>query len=123
MNNKVGYAPCPGTGCAHWVAHEKGWSNGREGSNGCKKNYLIRVKDIVSKSGSQVAVGDVKVGNVWVSDDQNHCGIVSQVTPPKDPAKDSKPTIEIESCSSRQGRVAKNDWAAYYKGGGKFLKG
>jgi len=123
MDNKRGYEPIPGTGCAHWVAHEKGWNSGKESSNGCKKNYLIRVKDIVSKSGSQVAVAAVTVGNVWVSDDQNHCGIVSQVVPPKDPATDPKPTIEIESCSSKQGKVAKNDWATYYKGGGRFLKG
>jgi hypothetical protein len=111
------------TGCAHWVAHAKGWNSGKESSNGCKKSYLIRVKDIVSKSGSQVAVKDVKVGNVWVSDDQNHCGIVSKVTPPKDPASDPNPTIEIESCSSRQDKVAKNDWAGYCKSGGKFYRG
>ena len=123
MDNKRGYEPIPGTGCAHWVAHEKGWNSGKESSNGCKKNYLIRVKDIVSKSGSQVAVEDVKIGNVWVSDDQNHCGIVSQVTPPKDAAKGPKPTIEIESCSSKQGKVAKNDWATYYTSGGKFFQG
>jgi hypothetical protein len=75
MDNKRGYEPCPGTGCAHWVAHEKRWNSGKEGSNGCKKNYLIRVKDIVSKSGSQVAVKDVVVGNVWVNELSNGtCG-------------------------------------------------
>ena len=123
MDNKRGYEPIPGTGCAHWVAHEKGWNSGKESSNGCKKGFLIRVKDIVSKSGSQVAVKDVAVGNVWVNDKQEHCGIVRKVTPPKDPAKDPNPTIEIESCSSAQGRVATNDWAGYYKSGGKFYRG
>lgn len=123
MDNRTGYSPIPGTGCAHWVAHEKGWNNGRESSNGCQKKFLIRVKDIVSKSGSKVAVENVKVGNVWVSDKQDHCGIVSKVTKPKDPNKDPNPTIEIESCSSRQGRVAKNDWASYYKSGGTFYRG
>ena len=123
MDTKRGYEPIPGTGCAHWVAHEKGWNSGKESSNGCKKSYLIRVKDIVSKSGSQVAVADVVVGNVWVNDKQEHCGIVSKVEPPKDPAKGPNPTIEIQSCSSAQGKVAKNDWATYYKGGGKFYKG
>jgi hypothetical protein len=123
MDSNRGYEPCPGTGCAHWVAHKKGWSNGTEGSNGCKKKYLIRVKDIVGKSGSAVAAKDVKIGNVWVSDKQDHCGIVSKVTPAKDAAKDSNPTIEIEHCSSRQGKVGKNDWATYFKAGGKFYKG
>jgi hypothetical protein len=123
MDSKRGYEPIPGTGCAHWVAHEKGWNSGKESSNGCKKKFLIRVKDIVSKSGSQVAVKDVAVGNVWASDNQEHCGIVCKVTLPKDPAKDPNPTIEIENCSSRQGKVARNDWATYFKGGGKFYKG
>jgi hypothetical protein len=123
IDNKRGYEPIPGTGCAHCVAHEKGWNSGKEGSNGCKKNYLICVKDIVSKSGSEIAVKDVVVGNVWVNDKQDHCGIVSKVSPPKDPAKDPNPTIEIENCSSGQGKVAKNDWAKYFKGGGKFYKG
>lgn len=123
MDNKRGYEPIPGTGCAHWVAHEKKWNTGKESSNGCKLGFLIRVKDIVSKSGSQVALKDVAVGNVWVNDKQEHCGIVRKVTPPTDPAKDPNPTIEIESCSSAQGKVAKNDWAAYYNSGGKFYKG
>src|SRR5262249_3345395 len=126
MDNKRGYEPIPGTGCAHWVAHEKGWNSGKESSNGCKKNYLIRVKEIVSKSGSEVAVKDVAVGNVWGNGKDGkdgHCGIVSKVTPPKDPAKDPNPTIEIENCSSGQGKVAKNDWATYLKGVGKFYKG
>ena len=55
MDSKRGYEPIPGTGCAHWIAHEKGWNNGKESSNGCKEKYLIRVKDIVKKSGSEVA--------------------------------------------------------------------
>jgi hypothetical protein len=123
MDNKRGYEPIPGTGCAHWVAHEKGWNSGKESSNGCKLRFLIRVKDIVSKSGSEVAPKDVVVGNVWVNDKQEHCGIVRKVTPPNDRAKDPNPTIEIESCSSAQGKIAKNDWADYYKAGGKFYKG
>jgi hypothetical protein len=123
IDNKHGYEPIPGTGCAHWVAHKKGWNGGKESSNGCQKKFLIRVKDVVSKSGGQVAVENVKVGNVWASDSKEHCGIVSKVTAPKDPAKDPNPQIEIESCSSRQGKVAKNDWATYYKAGGKFYRG
>jgi hypothetical protein len=123
MNNKVGFAPCPGTGCAHWIAHEKGWNNGREGSNGCHKKFLIRVKDIVGKSGSEVDPQNVKVGNVWVNDGASHCGIVCKVTPAKAGAKDPNPTIEIEHCSSGQGKVAKNDWAKFFKAGGTFYRG
>jgi hypothetical protein len=123
MDSKRGYEPIPGTGCAHWIAHEKGWNNGKESSNGCKEKYLIRVKDVVKKSGSEVAVEDVCPGNVWVNDKQDHCGIVRKVEPSKDPAKDPNPKIEIEHCSSGQGKVAKNDWATHFKAGGKFYKG
>jgi hypothetical protein len=122
-NSKVGYEPIPGTGCAHWVSHEKGWNSGKESSNGCKLKYLFRVKDIVKKAGSEVDVADVVVGNVWVSDKQDHCGIVCKVVPPKDSAKDFNPAIEIQHCSSRQGKVATNDWATYFKAGGKFYQG
>lgn len=111
------------TGCAHWVAHQKGWKGGKEGSNGCKEKYLIRVKDLPGKAGKEVEVKDVAVGNVWISDKKDHCGIVSKVTAAKPGAKDPNPVIEIEHCSSGQGKVAKNDWASYFKGKGTFYKG
>ena len=123
MDGKRGYEPIPGTGCAHWVAHEKGWDNGKESSNGCKLNFLLRVKDIVKKSGREVLPADVVVGNVWVNAKLDHCGIVSKVTPSKDKAADPNPTIEIENCSSKQGKVAKNDWLTHFKGEGKFYVG
>jgi hypothetical protein len=123
MDNKRGYEPIPGTGCAHFVAHKKGWSSGKPGSNGCNKKFLIRVSDVAKKSGSEVAPADVAVGNVWVSDRKDHCGLVSKVTPPKRGAKDPQPVIEIEHSSSGQGKVAKNDWSKYFKGKGKFHKG
>jgi hypothetical protein len=123
MDSKRGYEPIPGTGCAHWVAHEKGWKGGKPGNNGCKEKYLMRVKDIKGKAGSEVAPADVVVGNVWINNKEDHCGIVCKVDPPKDPAKDPNPIIEIEHCSSGQGKVAKNDWAKYFKSGGKFYQG
>jgi len=123
MNTKTGFQPIPGTGCAHWVAHQKSWKGGKPGTNGCNEKFLIRVKDIASKSGSEIAPADVTVGNVWVSDKKDHCGIVCKVQPSKDPAKDPNPCIEIEHCSSGQGKVGKNDWATHFKGGGTFLKG
>jgi hypothetical protein len=123
MDSKRGYEPIPGTGCAHWISHEKGWNSGKPSSNGCNEKYLIRVKDIVKKAGSEVAVEDVAVGNIWVNDKVDHCGIVRKVEPPKDPAKDPNCQIEIEHCSSGQGKVAKNDWSTYFKAGGKFYKG
>jgi hypothetical protein len=119
IDNKRGYEPITGTGCAHWVAHQKGWDNGKESSNGCKLNFLLRVKDVVKKSGREIAPSNVVVGNVWVNDKQDHCGIVSKVKP----SKEGSPTIEIENCSSKQGKVAKNDWQTDFKGEGKFYAG
>jgi hypothetical protein len=126
MNNKRGYEPIPGTGCAHWVAHQKGWNNGKESSNGCKEKYLLRVSDVVKKAGSEVDVADVTVGNVWADDKMKHCGIVAKVTPSSDPAKNPKPTITIENCSDAKGGVVMSDWTAfakYFKNDGKFYKG
>ncbi|MFG0307549.1 MAG: hypothetical protein ACF8Q5_15210 [Phycisphaerales bacterium JB040] len=121
MDSKRGYEPIPGTGCAHWIAHLKGWKGGRPGSNGCAEKYLIRVKDVVKKAGGVVKPEDVKKGNLWFRDDLKHCGIVRKVGKPKAPG--GPPVIEIEHCSVRLGRVAKSDWATYFKSGGVFRKG
>ena len=119
MDSKRGYEPIPGTGCAHFVAHKKGWKGGKAGSNGCNKGYLTRVKDIATKCKSEVAPKDVAIGNVWINDKKDHTGLVSKVTAAKD---GGDPMIEIEHSSSGQGKVAKNDWKKYFKGGGKFYK-
>jgi hypothetical protein len=128
INNEKGYEALTvldkkNTGCAHWVAHEKGWKKGKAGRNGCDQDYYIRVKDIVNEAGSEVAPADVVVGNVWVNDTNTHCGIVRKVQPSKDPAKDPNPTIEIEHCSSGQGKVAKDEWAKKFNSAGTFYKG
>jgi hypothetical protein len=77
------------TGCAHWVAHQKGWNNGKNLDNGCCKGYLLRVTDVVRKSGSEVAPKDVQVGNVWANTSgHSHCGIVSKVEAPTEAQKE-----------------------------------
>ncbi len=121
----VGYQPIPGTGCAHWVAHEKGWDSGKVLVNGCEKGYLIRVADLFVLAGDQVDVWDVVVGNVWIlkNETESHTGIVSKVTPARQGDEDANPTIEIEDCSSSQCDVVKDDWASYFHSGGKFYKG
>ena len=124
MNSKDGYQSLTelskkNTGCAHWVAHEKDWKGGKAGNNGCNEGYLIRVKDVAKKSGAAVDAANVKVGNVWVNAAQDHCGIVSGVTA----GSGGTPAIEIQHCSSGQGKVAKNDWAKHFKSKGTFYKG
>lgn len=116
-NAKEGWTPMPGTGCAHWVSHEKGWKGG---TLKCDDGYACRVKDIVSKAGKKVEPGEAKKGYFWVSDKQDHCGLVEKVTKPKKAGE--APVIQIRHCSSKQGKVAVNDWAKYFKSGGAFHK-
>ena len=115
-NSKEGWTPMPGTGCAHWVAHEKGYKGG---SVKCDEGYPCRVKDVVAKIGSVVTPDQAKPGYVWIEDGKKHCGIVRSVMPGKDP---KAPTILIEHCSTKLGRVGKSDWAKYFKSKGAFHK-
>lgn len=101
------------TGCAHWVAHELGIKKGGT----CLDGYSIRVKDVVQGRG-KVEAADVKVGMIWADDKLSHVGLVSGVKQ----SKDGEPEINIQHCSSKQGKVATNDWKNYFKGGGTFYK-
>jgi len=110
------------TGCAHWVAHQKRWNSGKANSNGCNKNFLLRVPDIVKKSGREIKPADVKVGNVWAiqGGGHHHGGIVCKVEPSKD---SGDPIIKIKNCSSagEQGVII-SDWKKQFKTGGKFYQ-
>jgi len=120
MDSKRGYEPIPGTGCAHWVAHEKGWKGGKPGRNGCDKKYLTRVKDVLGKAGAEVQPGDAKPGYLFVKSNRKHCGLVRKVAAGKEPG--GPPIITIEHCSTGLGRVGKSDWGKYFKGTGTFHK-
>ncbi len=113
------WKPIPGTGCAHWVAHQKRLTHGA--STRCAQNCLVRVPDLVS---GRVEVGKfgklegVRVGDIWANSARDHCGLVKTVR------KDSggKITVEIQHCSSRQGGVFTNDFHKHFRGKGSFFR-
>lgn len=114
-NGRDGFASMPGTGCAHWVAHQKGM---KTGGTKCAAGYPVRVKDVI-KGKKTVETDKVKKGDLWANKKKSHCGIVAAVKEGKDGAE---PTITIEHCSSKQGGVKKNDFAKYFKSGGSFYR-
>jgi len=99
-NNKVGWAPMPGTGCAHWVAHQLNFTDGLK----CDKGFTVRVRNITA-SRTKVEMKDVKVGDLWENPtDASHIGIIRSVN-----QTDGKVTgVEVEHDSVRSGGVVKS---------------
>lgn len=115
INSKEGWDTLAGTGCAHWLAHQKGMRRGHPGDgHTCVQGCPTRVKDVVLGR-VNVATGQVQKGDIWATAD--HCGIVESVIP-----LPTKPVIMIRNCSSKQGGVFLNDWANHFKGEGKFYR-
>jgi hypothetical protein len=115
---KAGWQPIPGTGCAHWVAHERNIKRGSKGEQ-CMLGYPLRVKTMIGGK-SEVELADVKVNDIYVTPSADHTGLVIKVTPdPKDP---KKPKLVIRHDSSAQGKVSDSDFATHFKGNGKFYR-
>ncbi len=68
----------PGTGCAHWVSHQLNLKGGRPGNNGCYKEFLIRVNDIIQPR-RRIEFKKTKVGNLWTNERNSHIGIIRDV--------------------------------------------
>jgi hypothetical protein len=115
VGGKLGFQPMPGTGCAHWVAHVKGW---KASKSACHAGYPVRVKDVL-KGLKKIPLDKVKKGDLWADDKLSHCGLVDRIDAGK---TGEAPVITIENCSSKQGGVKKNDWAKYFKSGGSFYR-
>jgi hypothetical protein len=64
----------PGTGCAHWVAHQLNLKNGV----GCYEGYSIRVSDVITGR-TEYDIENAKIGDIWTTNDLGHCGIVREV--------------------------------------------
>ena len=108
-NNKTGWAPMPGTGCAHWVAHQYGYTDGLT----CDKGFTVRVRNITAGR-TTVDMKDVKVGDLWENPtDASHIGIIRTVN-----QEDGKVTsVEVEHDSVRSGGVVKSTFTEglFYK--------
>ena len=111
-----GWQPIPGTGCAHWVAHQRNIRPGGVGGNACLEGFPIRVPTIIQGK-TEVQRGSVQVNDIWVSPTQDHTGLVVRVTP-----GNPSPAIMIRHDSSRQGGVFENDFATYFHGQGRFYR-
>jgi hypothetical protein len=118
FEGKAGWQPIPGTGCAHWVAHERGLKKGGKGEQ-CMLGYPLRVKTLIGGM-SEVKRADVKVNDVYVTPSKDHTGLVLKVTP--DPKAPDAPKITIRHDSSAQGKVSDSDFATHFKGNGSFFR-
>lgn len=116
VNSLVGWDSLSGTGCAHWLAHQKNLKRGRPGDgHTCVLGHPTRVKDVVLGR-IPVAEAMVQKGDIWAT--QDHCGLVESVVR----LPHATPVIMIRNCSSKQGGVFLNDWASHFKQEGKFYR-
>lgn len=90
----------PGTGCAHWVAHQCGISNGA----GCYVGRSIRVRDVVSGKTSY-SISNARVGDIWTNSDLSHCGMVRGV---------NSGSVYVQHCSSGSGGVVYSNFSSGY---------
>jgi hypothetical protein len=107
-----------GTGCAHFVAHEKN-IRALGGVAHCLEGLLIRVPDLLPGKTEIREFGDVKPGDIYVTDDRRHCGIVRFNIP--GPGR-GKRRIMIEHASSRMKQVLTSDFTVYFRGQGSFFR-
>lgn len=122
-NTRSGWQPIPGTGCAHYVAHQKNIRNGTPGQK-CVAGYTFRVQPCLTGL-TQVAggLGAVQVGDISVSPSRDHTGIVTSVVPPAaGTAPNTPPAISITHASSGQHKLAPNLYATYFHGAGDFFR-
>jgi hypothetical protein len=112
------WKPIAETGCAHWVAHEKDIKSGRADDK-CLFGYTYRVR-VLADGCSEVQLQDVRSGDIWISDAEDHAGLVIRVMPNLYP--DEMPEITICHDSSRQNGVAINDFKSYFHGQGWFCR-
>jgi hypothetical protein len=117
-DGKSSWQPIPGTGCAHWVAHQLGITSGSKGEK-CMLGFSFKVPTVVG-SKSKVELAKVKVNDIWASTTKKHTGLVLKVT--ADPKAPDKPKITIRHDSSGQGGVSDDDFATHFKGEGSFYR-
>ena len=99
------WKPLDGTGCAHWVAHNK---NIKTGSVTCLCGFVVRVKELalwLQRNGSKVDFKGAKIGDIWISENEGHTGIVTST---------SETETWIMHDSSSQGGVFKNKYPDHW---------
>ncbi len=121
VNNRVGWGPIPGTGCAHYVAHELTIAGGNRKDKRCLDKLAITTGQVArhypeERTGTKLSIlHKVRENDVWAKlnadGESGHCGYVKNVTPGR------KPTIEIEHLSSSAKAVKPDTYGVGIKGG------
>jgi hypothetical protein len=119
----TGWETFSGTGCAHWVAHQRDIKKGFS-SDKCAEGYSIRVPDVISGARKiDQKQEEVKVDDIWRGFvPMDHCGLVVRIQEIKGKDDEVKQKITIRHCSSGQGRVLDSDFETYFKGKGDFYR-
>lgn len=94
------WRPIPGTGCAHWVAHQKGI----QASPGCYDRYAIRVSQVTAGK-RQYSISQAQVGDIWTNTSGSHCGIVIGT---------GSGYARVRHCSSGSGGVVIDNFTSGY---------
>ena len=115
------WQPITGTGCAHWIAHQLNIRS--QGRDQCLEGYIYRVATLVQRT-TPVDIADLQLNDIYVNSNADHVGLVIRInTPPQQPGQPApRSQITIRHDSSRQGGVAENDFATYFKGQGTFRR-
>ncbi|MGH7813168.1 MAG: hypothetical protein ACREQI_04105 [Candidatus Binataceae bacterium] len=122
------WEPIIGTGCAHWVAHERGIRQGRDDER-CVKGYTFRIPILLAAKASTrsfhsnddrtrryISVGDIYV--LYEYGVPKHCGLVVRIIESSEPG--GRRRIIIRHDSSKQGGVVENDFDEHFHGSGEF---
>jgi hypothetical protein len=131
----AGWTPIPGTGCAHYVAHQLNIRNGAR----CLAGFSIRVPQMIA--GKTLVAGGlsaVRVGDIWVNRNRTHTGLVSRVVappppPPPAPATGTgapaaapppppPPQIYITHASSAHHALSTDRFDTYFHSSGDFFR-
>jgi hypothetical protein len=102
-NSREGWGPISGTGCAHWVAHQRGGPTGAP--NMCQADFKYRVADLLATlTQASADLSGAQVGHVWSAPaGHSHVGIVRAVN--RDPKTNAVVSVDVENDSSASGGV------------------
>jgi len=110
---RAGYRPITGTGCAHWVAHQRGGPQGQ--SHVCMDGFKFRVTELLASLYQASAdLQGARVGYVWSASGSSHVGIVRAVHLEEGGTRIV--SVDVENDSSERGGVVtqnKTDGSIY----------
>jgi hypothetical protein len=110
---RAGYRPISGTGCAHWVAHQRGGPSGT--TNVCMLGFKYRVTELLASLYQASAdLQGARVGYVWSASATSHVGIVRAVH--LEDGGTRIVSVDVENDSSASGGVVtqnKTDGSIY----------